>query len=355
MIIKLAILDGCRGYADRLTDIYRKKYTDVLELFCFSNAELLCDALARERFDVILLSEDLVQENVKLLREALAREKERRAWDCVVALLTNEPYQEKYGIAAICRYQRMERLYREVLALYTETNADAAKLGNLTDVGARTVAVTGASGGAGASSVAAALCLALARRNRRVIYLNLEPLGSGETYFSGEGQDTLSDVLYAVKSNRANLAARLEGMIRYDESGVGFFAPYAKPSDYSEMSPADLERLLTVLRRRPEYDVIVLDVPFAFDGAARQAMRMATQILLVCGDDETSRAKLRRVQDALDADEPDDLLRRVSVLGNRDAVLSGARGSLPRYEGAREPRALAEEMARHKLIQTLAR
>lgn len=345
MIIKLAVLDRNRSYTDRLADIYRKKYIDRLELFCFSDIDLLCSALTRNRYDVILLDETLAQERKKLPP------------DSVVALLTNDPYQEKLGIPAICRFQRMEQLYHEVLALYAENNTEAVKYASLTSGGTKTVVVTGISGGAGASSVAAALSVALARQNRRVIYLNLEPLGSSEFYFTGEGKYSFSDLLYAVKSNRPNLQLRIESMIRYGTDKVGFFAAYANPTEWAEMTCEDFELLITILRQRADNDIIILDVPFAFGGLSWKAMCIANQILLVCGGDNTSFGKLRRLREGLNAAEPKDLVRRMAILGNRGAVIPddcgiAVLGSLPHYAGAQDSRVLVNAMSQHELLQT---
>lgn len=339
MIIKLAVLDKNQDYMRRLLDFCREKYADRLEISCFSSEELLTDTLSRDRFDVLLVA------------EGTDWTRERTPEGTAFAFLTEELYQEKDGAPAICRYQRVEQLYREILGLYAQNNAQSLKGGDYLGEGARVIAVTSASGGSGASTVAAALAVSLAARKQRVTYLNLETMGDPELYFSGEGKETFSELLYALKSNRTNLALRIESIVRRDPRGVRFFAAPANPLERNELTAEELERLLWELRRSGENDVVVLDVPFCFDGTERKALDQAADILMVSDGARAAGVKLRRLCQGLKAVGEEDLLGRIKLLGNRGAGVPqdcGVKvlGTLPEYvgsDGARMLQAMAEQ------------
>ena len=68
-------------------------------------------------------------------------------------------------------------------------------------------------GGTGTSSMAAA-CTCSKGRGNNVLYLNLEKFGSSDVFFSGEGQFDLSDIIFALKGRKANLAMKLQSCVK---------------------------------------------------------------------------------------------------------------------------------------------
>lgn len=342
MMIRLAVLDGNSDYIGRLLDFCREAYSDKLELSCFSAPERLTEAAAEERFDVIL-----VDETMQAIPEGLAGQ-------TVVAWLTGEVYEEKDGLPAICRYQRMEQFYREVLALYAEHSGHVLKTGGCDGEGAQVIAVVGAAGGCGASCVAAALAVHLAQQKRRVTYVNLEPSGEPELYFHGDGKETLSDLLYALKSNRVNLALRMESIIRQDPCGVRYYAAPTNALERAELTEEDAQRLLTALRENPENQAVVLDIPLAFQGAGKYLLEAASRILMVTSASMTGQAKLFHTVHAIKTGFSSDLLSRMALVGNRGQEPPNHMGLpllgvLPEYAGGTE-RQVVQAMSGHSIF-----
>ena len=236
MIIRLSILGRNDSYMKRLLNFCRADYADKLELSCFSEIAPFEQSLSRERYDIVLLDETIGY-SVPELPEGTA-----------VAWLTDEVYQEKDGLPAICRYQGIPQFYRELLALYAEHSGRSIRTETLMGEGAVFFAVVGSSGGCGASCVAAALAKNLAARKKRVIYINLEPFGDPSLYFQGEGKETFSDLVYALKSNRANLGIRMESIMRQDPCGVYFYAAPENPLERQELTPEEGEQLILNLQ-----------------------------------------------------------------------------------------------------------
>ena len=63
-----------------------------------------------------------------------------------------------------------------------------------------------------------------AGRGNNVLYLNLEKFGSSDVFFSGEGQFTMSDIIFALKGRKANLAMKLQSCVKKATCGGDFFS-----------------------------------------------------------------------------------------------------------------------------------
>ena len=90
--------------------------------------------------------------------------------------------------------------------------------------GSNVIAFMSPAGGTGTSSMAAACAMQCAGRGNNVLYLNLEKFGSSDVFFSGEGQFTMSDIIFALKGRKANLAMKLQSCVKKATCGGDFFS-----------------------------------------------------------------------------------------------------------------------------------
>ena len=111
----------------------------------------------------------------------------------------------------------MELIYKQILEIFADvsSNITGAKFDNKNT---NIVAFYGCSGGTGSSSLATAYAKNMSQKGLKVLFINCEKYGSTDYFFSGTGNQTFSDVLYAVKSKKPicplNLKAQLELMIQ---------------------------------------------------------------------------------------------------------------------------------------------
>lgn len=216
MKIKLVIADGDEKYIRRLSSYFQIHYADKLELYLFSSEEALKDFLKENVVHVILLGEDM--KDFAELPEHTAC-----AWLVYAAGL-----HEFQGRRAICRFQKAERIYREILSLFSEVDGCFGLGGG--EGSTRVCLFTSAQGGAGTSTAAAAWALHLAAQGKKVFYLNLESFGESGLYFEGEGTQDFSDVIFSLKSKKSSLSVKIESSIRTDRSGVQYFEAGETPS-----------------------------------------------------------------------------------------------------------------------------
>lgn len=226
--------------------------------------------------------------------------------------------QEINGVKAVRKYQRADLLYREILGLYAEL--DKSTVYRKTDGASAVYLFTGASGGVGTTSLAVASAVRLASYGKKVLYINLEENGILSPFLEGEGNGTMSDVLYAVKSNRANLAMKLESIVRKSDTGVYFYEPFSVSLDAHEMTEGDLTEILNTIIMYLSYDYIIVDLDSSVLWKRDLLMQYANRMLLVGGGSEVSGSKLKKLLQELaikDEQEESRQLAKVSIVYNQ--------------------------------------
>lgn len=307
MKIRLGILDSNSRYIRRLIDYFSSHYAEELVISAFSDFDRLEEHLSRSRLDVLLAEEDLLPETFEPPKST------------ILAYLSESPdIQTIRDVRAVCKYQKTEQLYREILNLYAELDRRASY--RMSADACPVYLFMGAAGGVGTTTAAAACAVNLTNVGYKVLYLNLEDNGTIAEIFTGDGQMTLSDVLYEIKSNKSNLALKLESMIRKDKTGVYFYEPFAVTLDAREMMADDLKEMLTLLTKYGSFDYVIVDSESAITDRRETLLKFATRILLVSDGNKNANRKLERtLQEFVIKDEHEDdrVFAKTQVVYNR--------------------------------------
>lgn len=308
MKIKLAILEKDQSYLNRIVHVFGMKYADKFQIYSFTDLNVAFSTLETAKIDVMVAS-DAFEINVDQLP--------RR---CGFAYFVDSADIEMLnGQRAICKFQKADLIYKQILSIYSEnaSNVTGLKFG---DDNSKLIIFQPASGGTGASSMAAACAIHFASRGVRVLYLNLERFGSSDLFFDAEGQFDMSDIIFALKSKKANLAMKLESCVKQSANGVFFYSQSKIALDMLELNTDDVTRLITELQLTGSYDYIVIDTDFSIHGEALKIYRKAHTIVWVGDGSELSNSKLVRAYNALNtleqnADAP--LLNRTVLIYNK--------------------------------------
>ena len=211
----------------------------------------------------------------------------------------------------------------------------------------RVVTVVGGRGGAGASVLAAGLCVTAVREGYRTLLVDADPLGGGaDLLFGWEQEHGLrwgqlaetgggldSQTMVKALPNRGDLV--LLSCDR-DESDV----------DPVAALPADLMQT-TLDAGRDGRDLVVVDLPRRFDEASECALRVADRALLVVTPELRATAAAARVAVAARALRPELSLVVRDVAGGRLSATSIANTlSLPLAGRIRSESRLAEALER---------
>jgi Flp pilus assembly CpaE family ATPase len=257
----------------------------------------------------------------------------------VVGLATNADLAEVSRRALRCRAQQIVCWPHDRPAL-REILRDAVSHARV-DPGpadGRVIAVAGARGGAGTTTVAAMLARAL-----DATIVDADHIGAGQGGFLPEdAEPTLGSVLAAVDDLDA---AALEAAFTPHASGVAL----CRAADSPVPSPAQVARLIELVRKACR--VSVFDAGRAGDGAAREVMRLADERVVVCAADVASMRGARSLLERggrvvvnrhwsgrVSSREATRVLGRAPSLvvpGDRRVRRAGEAGRLPRRGAAR--------------------
>lgn len=334
MKIKLAILEKDASYLNRFIAVFSTKYADKMEIYSFTDKDVAISALEMNRINVFIASD---------VFEIDTNEIPKR---CSFAYMVDSPDVEMVNEQrAICKFQKLDLIYKQILSVYSENAGNISDL-KIGDETTKVIAFASPSGGVGCSTVAAACALHFASQGKKTLYLNLERFGSADRYFAAEGQFDMSDVIFAVKSKKANLPLKLESCVKQDPRGVYFYSETKNAMDMLELKNEECTHLISELKISGTYEYIILDVNF-MTGKDMLELYHQTHAMVWVGDgSDISNGKIQRAYQVLSTieqniDEP--LTSQMCLLYNRfssktSAILEGSDirniGGIKKFEHA---------------------
>ena len=351
MKIKVALLDSDINYLERIAMVFTNKYMDKLEIYSFSDKNIAIESLETKKIDVFMADQSF---DIK---------KDEIPGKCSFAYLTSENgIEEIRGTTSICKFQKVELIYKQILSLYSN-NASTIVLGKK-NVKSNMIFFTSFSGGTGTTSIAVATSKYLACRGKKVIYINLEKNGDPEVFFNGEGQFTLGDVIYALKSKKQNLTIKIESSLKKSEEGVEYFAAPKMALDFLELQTSEIKTLLNEISTSFDYDYIIVDCRSEYDELSKTVWNMAEKVIVVSDGSEISNSKTERMChsiEVLENNEESYSFAKAGILYNKFSnkvckTIMGINlqefGGIPRIERATSVQ-IVEQISAQTVIETL--
>lgn len=352
MKIKLAILEKDQNYLNRIVSIFGTKYADKFQIYSFTDLEVAFSTLETAKIEVIVASDSFEIDITKLPKR------------CGFAYFVDSADVDTLnGQRAICKFQKADLIYKQILSIYSENagNVSGLKFG---DDSSKIIFFQPVSGGVGASSMAAACAMHFASKGKKTLYLNLERFGSSNVFFNADGQFDMSDIIFALKSKKANLAMKLESCVKQADNGVFFYSQSKIALDMMELNSEDIMRLITELQLTGSYDYIIVDTDFSIEREALKVYRKAHTVVWVSDGSEISNCKLYRAFNALNiieqnADSP--IPNRMVLIYNKfsskmSTILSeiGIKniGGAPRFEHATAKQVI-EQLSTKDMFDTI--
>lgn len=291
MKIKIAILENDQSYLNRIVTVFSTKYSDKFQIYSFTNLETALSVLESEKIEVLIANDSFDVDVAQLPRR------------CAFAYFVDSKDVETHNNQrAISKFQKAEMIYKQILSIYSE-NAGSTNGLKLHQDSCELIIFTSPSGGVGTSTMAAACARNFAAKGKRTLYLNLEMFGSADVFFSAEGQFNMSDIIFALKSKKANLTMKLESSVKQDVSGVFFFSQTNVALDMLELNTEEKIRLLQEIKLTDSYDYLILDVDFSLLKDFTDIYKLSNNIVFVGDGSEISNMKIFRAYNALCAME----------------------------------------------------
>lgn len=279
MIIKIAIADKNLDYLKRLVSEL-EKYQG-LNLFAFSDEESLSEAWDTRKFDVFVFSPDVytheteysrVRANLKILLD----DREVRSADSFL------------DAKCIEKYQRVSRIYKRILELYSECCGRGMEPGE-TDTAL--VSYFSPVGGAGKTTIALMTASKLAKQGKKTFYISLEDIASEDCYLPQSEEKGLSDLMRYLGTD-TNIPMKLQGMMNCKMGSLYYLNHFSSPNDVYDMDEEDLEALLDTVRNAGLFDVVIIDMGTALSAKNRVVFDKSDRIVVVERTDALSARKM---------------------------------------------------------------
>ncbi len=342
MKIKLAILENDSGYLRRVVNMFNNKFAEELEIHSFTDEDTAIECLEEKKIDVFLANSNF--------RIDFSKIPKRCGFAYLVENLDISLYDNH---KAICKFQKGELIYKQILSIYSEHIPNITGIQTSENGAMKTIAFCSPCGGVGTSTVAAACALALNNAGHRVLYLNTEVYGDADTFFNCDGQFDFSDVIYAVKSNKTNRAMKLQSTVKKDQSGISFYSSVKVPLDMMDMKTADYLTLQSELKALGCYDYVIIDMDMPKRQSSYEFLQQCNAIVLVTDDSNISKNKINKAIYSIKViDEQSDfaILPRMWLIRNKtsvgDAVQNEIRllGAFPVYQTV-SPAQMAKQLS----------
>lgn len=117
--------------------------------------------------------------------------------------------------------------------------------------------------------------------------------------FPVKRQFDMSDIIFALKSKKANLQIKLESCVKQDVCGVYFYSQSKVALDMTELNSEDILRLISELKLTGSYDYIIIDCDFSLDKKHFDIYRQAHSFVWVSDGSEISNIKTYRAFNAI--------------------------------------------------------
>lgn len=343
MKIKVAILDDDKVYLSRLVNVFNSKYFDKVEVYSFTDREVAFENIKSTQVDVFI-SSDTFQIDTKEIPNRCG----------FVYFVSSAEIEEVNGVRAICKFQKIETIYKQILDVFSEvsTRITGRKLSGENSTSVITFASAGC--GTGATTCAVACAMGLSQKNKKVLYLNLEQFSSTNIFFAGNGQYDFGDVIYSLKTGKSNLSLKLESAVEQDVSGVYFYSGAKMALDMQELDIDDLQNLLRALTLGDGYDCIVIDINFDINEKVKEILKRSSTIVFVSDGTAISNSKFEQVYKVLsvmDGQSDISVIGKTGILYNKFSNKTGqtlehlnlvAFGGAPKIENSNEKQVVSK-------------
>jgi Mrp family chromosome partitioning ATPase len=299
MKIKLALLDLDKSYIQRFYDAINKYYSNRFEIHAFTNENSLLNFLKLNKMEILLIHESInlnIEHDSRLIIIKLV-EKHTEEIELSNSLSESSLHNERNSLY---KYQRISLIYKEILNVYSKvykTSTYNEKNSSLDNLNSKTTVISFMSTGmgSGTSTIASSLALKLAEKDKKTLFLDLQSFATINTIFNAEGKFSMSEIIYAIKSNKENIAARLESAVKMDSSGVFFYDSCENPLEISELKADELIKLLNFFREAGYYEYIVIDINYLINELCLCLLKHSDKVFFVTQNRDEHRTRLDKI------------------------------------------------------------
>ena len=273
------MLDWDKSYVQRFYDAINKDYSNKLEIHAFTSENSLLNFLNHNKIEVLLVNENI---NLNIKHDSK-----------LIILKLIEKNNIENELNSILKYQRVSLIYKEILNAYSQVYKGLSS--NDKNYSSKIISFMSSGTGSGTSTIASSLALNLAEKGIKTLFLDLQSFATINSIFNAEGKFSMSEIIFAIKSNKENISARLETAVKMDNSGVFFYDPCKNPLERNELKSDELIKLLDSLNESGIYEYIIVDINYLVNELCLSLLKYSDRVFLVANTTEESQIRLSSI------------------------------------------------------------
>lgn len=293
----LAVYDADDEYGRRLSEYLNRKESVPFTMAFFTKEEALLEYGREHPIDMLLISENAVNENIAALN--IKR---------IVYLTEIQGKVSRPENRFVYKFQSSDHVIRELISCYEAVDMDVAKtIASLKPV--TMVGIYSPISRCLKTSFALTLGQVLSR-NQLVLYLNFEDFSGLEALFCRVFSSDLSDAVFYY--TQGQLKNQIEGLTE-SWHNMDYLPPVRYPEDLYDADTDTVVGMIKEIASACHYDVLLLDFGCS--------IRFASRLLPECGkiympilDDPVSAGKLESFESWMKMKNQTDLLARITKL-----------------------------------------
>lgn len=293
----LVICDSEEEYAKALAMFFMKKKELMLQVHVCSRVSNAAALGEKIQTDLLLVSAEYAKE----VQEEVKAEK-------VFVLGTRERAEGELRYPVLYKYQPGERLLgdliRECAELFDAGNMMYGMPGGKVR---KVIGVFSPVHRVGKTAYALKLGEELAE-SENVLYLNLETYAGAGGHFE-ENRETLADVLYYARQEKANLGLMLTTLVCH-RGNLDYIQPMAVSEDMKEVRAAEWVDLLNKILEQSIYETLILDIGDGIPELYR-ILKCCTEIHMPVLEDRFSQAKVTQFERGMRLLGQEDVLKKI--------------------------------------------
>lgn len=280
--ISLVIVEPDKSYLTGLTNFLSERYSDKLQITCFTEIMYLEKYFkSNKKIDILLIKPEMYYDEMPL-----------QMISNIIILSDKKDLTQFNGFPIVKKYQTGEILYHELLNIY-ENNLGIDQNPESSNKEVNITTVYSPIGGIGKTSIAIALALTLCKLGKAVLYLNLEDIQSTSAFFDCTCSRNLSDLLYFVKDRSDKFQEKLQSIVLTEvSSGLNYFGPVDSVLDIEDLNSEDARFLMESLSKTTRYEYIIIDLSSRFNSNYNEILSKSSKVLIPIGQDKLSSVKL---------------------------------------------------------------
>ena len=281
----IVIADMDTAYLAELENKFLVELGDRAEL------EIISDPEYFEQFFSNPVTAEIVAVNENLYTNALQRQDIQNLF--ILSEHQEQGRTEELSVSRVYKYYGIKELYNE-LTYKSQERLEGKESGKRETT---IIALYSAIGGTGKTSLSVGLAECLAKKHKRILYVNTAVIQAFFFYLSDKSG--MSNEGYrAIKEDAGHIYQNIRSFIR--KEGFSYIPPFLSTLDARNLSYDIYLNLIRGARESKEYDFIIVDIEAGYEANRVQLLQEADKVLLITMQDAISTCKMEYIMQNLD-------------------------------------------------------